>query len=65
MRWVPASRKAFTPSWSAKLEYLYVDLGSHRFLQGTGFDTDVRLRDHIVRLGVNYLFNAVPVVAKY
>jgi outer membrane immunogenic protein len=48
-------------NWTAKLEYLYVDLGSYTFLvtgaaPGTGFETRVTLRDHIVRLGVNYHF---------
>jgi outer membrane immunogenic protein len=57
--------KAFTPNWVARLEYLYIDLGSYTFLQTTGFDTSVRLHDNIVRVGISYLFNAGPVVAKY
>jgi outer membrane immunogenic protein len=62
--------KAFSPSWIGRLEYLYVDLGSYTFLQGTNvngtqFDTSVRLHDNIVRAGISYLFNAGPVVAKY
>jgi outer membrane immunogenic protein len=44
-------------NWTAKLEYLYVDLGSYTYLAGTGLDTNVKLRDYIVRVGVNYLFN--------
>jgi outer membrane immunogenic protein len=43
--------------WSAKLEYLYVDLGTHRFVGLTGFDTDVKLRDNIMRVGLNYQFH--------
>ena len=49
--------KKFSPNWSAKLEYLYLDFGTQTFLSGTGLDTDVHLRDHIVRLGLNYQFN--------
>ena len=48
--------KKFSPNWSAKVEYLYLDFGSRTFLSGTGFDTNVRLRDHIVRVGLNYQF---------
>lgn len=48
--------KKFTPNWSAKVEYLYLDFGTRTFLSGTGFDTNVRLRDHIVRVGLNYHF---------
>jgi outer membrane immunogenic protein len=43
--------------WSAKLEYIYVDLGSHRFLSTTTAVTDVKLRDNIVRVGLNYQFH--------
>ncbi len=48
--------KAFGRNWSAKIEYLYLDLGTYTFLSGTGLDTDVKLRDHIVRAGINYRF---------
>jgi outer membrane immunogenic protein len=47
----------FAKNWSAKLEYLYIDLGSHRFLNLTGFDTNIKLRDNIVRAGLNYQFH--------
>jgi len=61
--------KAFSPSWIGRLEYLYVDLGSHTFVQftnaqGTNFGTSVRLHDNIVRAGISYLFNAGPVAAR-
>ncbi|WP_377829783.1 outer membrane protein [Bradyrhizobium lupini] len=56
--------KKFTPNWSAKLEYLYLDLGTKTFFSGTGNDIDVRFRDHILRAGINYQFGG-PVVAKY
>ncbi|MDA9437555.1 hypothetical protein XH98_00190 [Bradyrhizobium sp. CCBAU 51745] len=57
--------KKFAPNWSAKLEYLYVDLGTKTYFSGTGNDIDVRFRDHILRAGFNYQFTAGPVVAKY
>jgi outer membrane immunogenic protein len=47
----------FAKNWSAKLEYLYVDLGTHRFLNLTGFDTNIKLRDNLVRAGLNYQFH--------
>lgn len=56
--------KKFTPNWSAKLEYIYLDLGTKTFFSGTGNDIDVRFRDHILRAGINYQFGG-PVVAKY
>jgi opacity protein-like surface antigen len=40
-----------------KLEYLYLDFGTHTFLSSTGLDTSVRLRDQIGRVGLNYAFN--------
>jgi len=60
----------FAPSWSAKFEYLYLDLGSRGFFQttATGCCTfqSTRLTDNIVRAGINYHFNwGRPVVAKY
>jgi outer membrane immunogenic protein len=67
---------AFSPNWSAKLEYLYVDLGRISytdicvtpvcalFTPAPLYATDLRLHDHIVRVGINYRFGG-PVVAKY
>jgi outer membrane immunogenic protein len=49
--------KKFSHNWSVKLEYLYLDFGTHTFLSGTGLDTSVRLHDHIGRVGLNYAFN--------
>jgi opacity protein-like surface antigen len=54
----------FSPNWSGKIEYLYLDFGTRTFLSGTGFATDIRLRDNIVRVGLNYAFDSA-VVAKY
>jgi len=48
---------AFMGAWSAKVEYLYVDLGSATCSAATcGVDTDVSLTTNIVRGGVDYHF---------
>jgi outer membrane immunogenic protein len=57
--------KKFTQNWSAKLEYLYVDLGTKTYFGGTPNNIDVSFRDHILRAGINYQFTSGPVVAKY
>ena len=71
LAWLGASDR-----WSAKMEYLYVDLGTvaNAFVTPangiplvaavhnyTSYDT---IHDHIIRVGLNYRF-AGPVVAKY
>ena len=44
-------------AWSAKIEYLYVDLGKGNCGAVTcGVDTDVTFKANIVKLGVNYRF---------
>lgn len=68
---------AFGNGWSAKAEYLYVDLGSASvnstnltaFTPPIAFPTNVfthtiELRSNIARVGLNYKFSG-PVVAKY
>jgi opacity protein-like surface antigen len=57
--------RKFSPNWSGKLEYLYLDFGSKAYFAGTANQADVSFRDHIFRAGINYEFNPVPVVAKY
>jgi len=42
-----------TPNWSAKVEYLYMDLGSRNFF-ATGVNNG--FQSNILRLGVNYHF---------
>ena len=50
--------------WSVKAEYLYVDLGDFSFLSpntipgvaGFAWGTDVKVREHILRVGLNYRF---------
>ena len=48
---------AFAGPWSAKVEYLYADLGKVTCgAAACGTDTDVNYKTNIVRLGVNYRF---------
>lgn len=57
----------FTPSWSVKAEFLYVDLGrgnNNSFV----FNNNTRAQFGVARLGLNYHFNTfvpTPVVARY
>jgi outer membrane immunogenic protein len=46
---------AFSARWTAKLEYLHVNLGSRIFFSDT-IPVETKFRDNIVRLGVNYKF---------
>ena len=65
----------FAPSWSGKLEYLYMDLGTVNTAAvvttgaglGIGANLSTRVTDHIFRAGINYHFSAGPgpVVARY
>jgi len=62
----------FLPNWSAKLEYLYVDLSSGGANGGGGWGWNLGNNRHpqlnVVRAGVNYHFNfgaPAPVVARY
>jgi outer membrane immunogenic protein len=60
----------FAPHWSAKLEYLYVDLDSNGTTGALGFTYGQHFHPelNVVRVGVNYHFNfaqPAPVVAKY
>jgi outer membrane immunogenic protein len=42
---------AFTPNWTAKAEYLYVDFPSPSFTAGSFKDTE-----NVIRAGINYKF---------
>jgi outer membrane immunogenic protein len=61
---------ALTDDWTAKVEYLYIDLG-HMVSTFTGvvpftpIATSTHVTDNIVRLGINYRFGPALVVAKY
>ena len=46
---------AFAGPWTAKLEYLYIDSGSQSVSSGI-FTDNVRIKNHIARVGVNYRF---------
>ena len=56
------------PNWTAKTEYLFVDLGrvSDSFSNpfGANFTVSSRIQEHVLRSGLNYHLNE-PVVAKY
>jgi outer membrane immunogenic protein len=61
-------------NWTSKTEYLYVDLGTSAgafVIPGpAGFPAitainSTQVHEHIFRTGLNYHFNASPVVAKY
>jgi outer membrane immunogenic protein len=45
---------AFAPRWSAKVEYLYVQLGEETFFAGTPGGATFGLRDQILRFGINF-----------
>jgi outer membrane immunogenic protein len=52
---------AFAPNWSAKVEYLHVDLGDVSCTAGTacfiaGTGNTVNLTEEVVRGGINYRF---------
>lgn len=54
---------AFSGNWSAKLEYLYMDLGENEIALSAGGVTgklERQFTDHIARIGVNYRFGAIP-----
>jgi outer membrane immunogenic protein len=48
---------AFLGAWSAKVEYLYADLGTATCSAATcGVDTDIKFKTNVVRAGINYRF---------
>jgi outer membrane immunogenic protein len=57
---------AFMPNWSAKVEYLFTNIGANNW--GGNWSPAQRVHIHTVRAGVNYHFNLFtpsPIVAKY
>jgi outer membrane immunogenic protein len=67
---------AFSPNWSARIEYDYLDFGTrhYQFFSPTTaglpipvtYDLDITQRIHLVKLGLNYRFTlGGPVVAKH
>ena len=57
---------AFAGNWSAKIEYLYVDLGKFDCSASCGGPTpnNVDFRENIVRAGLNYKFSG-PIFSRY
>ena len=59
---------ALANNWTAKVEYLYLDLGSETYFGGAaGGGFDASLDVHTVKVGLNYRFDwgKGPVVARY
>jgi outer membrane immunogenic protein len=59
---------AFSPAWSARVEYRYTDFGrltDASLIAAPGFTYRNRDDFHTVRLGVSYRFGGGPVVASY
>jgi outer membrane immunogenic protein len=61
---------AFTPNWTAKIEYNYIDFGNKDFQfdagGGTTVGTSIHEKVHLVKAGLNYKLNwGGPVVANY
>jgi outer membrane immunogenic protein len=69
----------FAPNWSAKVEYLYIDLGKFSYNDpcvtpvcpliatntAAAYLTNATTREQVIRAGLNYHFNWGPVVARY
>jgi outer membrane immunogenic protein len=58
----------FAPNWSGKIEYMYADLGTTTFGNGTLVAGGIGIGHslHTIKGGINYHFNwGAPVVARY
>jgi outer membrane immunogenic protein len=60
---------AFTDTWTAKIEYNYMDLGNYalRFINTTGspvLDSNIRERLNVVKIGVNYRIGVSPILIR-
>jgi len=66
----PGVEYAFTDTWSAKLEYNYMDFGTRgvRFANPTAslvfLDANIRERTHVVKAGINYRFGPASVLLR-
>ena len=60
---------AFAPNWSAKIEYLFVDLGSFNYCKSCESPARASAEFHLARVGLNYRFATgkapVPVMTRY
>lgn len=56
---------ALMGNWTAKIEYLFVDVGTNRVFDadGDGSYLDFKHQYHVARLGLNYKFDQMPVVS--
>ena len=51
-------------NWSAKLEYLYVDLGSFKRGRCSAAMNNVSFKESIIRAGLNYKFSG-PIFSRF
>lgn len=62
---------AFTPNWSGKIEYDYLDFGTRNIVfanaVNAAIDAPVTIKEriHLIKFGINYRFGYSPVYAKY
>jgi outer membrane immunogenic protein len=57
---------AFADNWSAKLEYLHYEIGTHAYAVDGGILVDAKFQGELIRAGLNYKFNwGAPVISKY
>jgi outer membrane immunogenic protein len=47
---------AFTDHWTARVEYLFVDLQNSTFTPVAGTNVNVKFNANLIRLGVDYKF---------
>ncbi len=47
---------AFTDHWTARVEYLFVDLQNSTFTPVVGTNVNVKFNANLIRLGVDYKF---------
>jgi outer membrane immunogenic protein len=61
----------FTPNWSFKIEYNYMDFGTENFvlldpILNVTLNKEIDQQIHVVKAGINYRFNwGAPIVARY
>ena len=61
----------FTPNWSFKIEYNYMDFGTDNFVMfdpilDVTLNKEIHQQIHVVKAGINYRFNwGAPIVARY
>jgi outer membrane immunogenic protein len=60
---------AFTDSWTAKIEYNYMDLGADSLrlqdqYSSTFLDTNIREKMNVIKIGVNYRLGPTPILVR-